>query len=297
LRRELVNNITDWIHGEPDFTYRTVYYAFLDLLGYRGLMKEKASEAPKWLYAAISDALREAEGLYPEVAVRLLSDSIHIHSPANCLRNFFDLVNVVQLVCKSFMSKGVLVRGGIAEGKHFTSNEVIVSEALVDAYTLECEHAVYPRILIENGLFDRVLLDEKVKTENSGKRVLQENGVNRFFIAEAFMRDHDGFAVLNPVWYDQDIYVLLTGRSSSFIDGDKIPTAEEVRELCKLPLAYLKNLKEVIRAGITAHRPNLRITAKYRYLFKRYEAFILASRLTEDQKAELLVDLRSIARC
>ena len=56
-----MNNVKDWMATAPTFDYQDVYFAYLDLLGYKGIIREKGPEAPRWLYMTIRDALFGSE--------------------------------------------------------------------------------------------------------------------------------------------------------------------------------------------------------------------------------------------
>jgi hypothetical protein len=52
----------------------------------------------------------------------------------------------------NFTIRGVLCRGGIAEGKVVHNNEMIFGPAMNDAYDLESNTAIYPRIIVSDKI-------------------------------------------------------------------------------------------------------------------------------------------------
>ena len=277
------------------YAYKSVYFCYLDLMGYKSIITKYKDKAPEWIYTRVRQAINGNESLYKEIEIKLLSDSILIWTSSDNYINFLNLLNVIELICQSFLTNGVLTRGGVVIGNHFIENDGIVSEALIKAYTLESEIAVYPRIVIEEGLFKQIFFSDTIKNEISGKKVLQENGIKRLVIMEPYIQDFDGFYIINPIWYDSNIYNLVTGKPIWYIDGDKMPEPESVKQLWDQSFNILLKTKEIIRSGLIENRDNQRVKSKYTYMFKKFEQLILNSYLSNAEQVQLLVDLRQFA--
>ena len=179
------------------------------------------------------------------------------------------------------------IRGAVVRGNHFISNDVVVSEALVKSYLLEKEHAVYPRIILSNDVFKAVFYDDNVKHDDAGKMLVNEDGKETQYLMNPYERDMDGFAIINPIWYDFGLYVLLTGRPEYMLDWAKISPSEYLT-LKRAPLEYLAKLKEIIKTGLLKYRSDVRILSKYRYLFRKYRDFIFQTSLLDEEKTQLL---------
>ncbi|HMK49111.1 MAG TPA: hypothetical protein VK435_03585, partial [Thermodesulfovibrionales bacterium] len=54
------------------------------------------------------------------------------------------------------LQEGILCRGGLAYGKHFSKEGFLFSNALIDAYNLERQVAKYPRIVVSRDLMDDI---------------------------------------------------------------------------------------------------------------------------------------------
>lgn len=65
---------------------------------------------------------------------------------------FIIIINVISLYQFILMDNGILVRGGLSEGLHFSNNIIIFSEGLVKSYDIESKIAIYPRIVIDNDM-------------------------------------------------------------------------------------------------------------------------------------------------
>lgn len=134
--------------------YQKVYLAYLDVLGFKNLMIRYARTSPQpiaKLFERIDDAVE-----HPRVSgltKKYLSDSILIWCthPAS-LPYMFDVCHVLQ---DELLREGCLIRGAIVFGQHYCghfdqlnlatgernekSDEILVSPALVKAYTIESQ--------------------------------------------------------------------------------------------------------------------------------------------------------------
>ncbi|WNG30948.1 hypothetical protein F0U62_48240 [Cystobacter fuscus] len=129
--------------------------AFLDILGFASMVETDAKAVlPKNLDSILS-ALEEVRS-DPDTKffnLRAFSDSIVLSSdlePGSVLR----LIELVGLLQRRLIRRGVLIRGGIAFGKHYSDAEVVYSEALIRAYRLESQFAKFPRVIVDSNLLD-----------------------------------------------------------------------------------------------------------------------------------------------
>jgi len=155
--------------------------AFLDVLGFSSYVRfDSRSVDPEHLQKLL-DALTEVRQstIGKSVDLRAFSDSVILSAPFS-LEGVGHLVSVVIGLQRIFIRRNVLVRGGIAFGKHFADANAIYSEALVTAYELERDHARFPRVLIDPNLFDWFINDNRLGLEL------------RDAVARNLLRDRDG---------------------------------------------------------------------------------------------------------
>lgn len=88
----------------------------------------------------------------------------------------------------------IFFRGGIGYGKHFANitptNYLIVSEALVEAVTIESQISNFPRIVISTKAFDAILSNNEIEYHN---------------IAHYFIQDKNNLWFINPFFLNPDI--------------------------------------------------------------------------------------------
>lgn len=130
--------------------------AFLDILGFSAMVRADATAAEPVHLPRLKEAMKLIRGkpVAKEFEVRAFSDSIVVSGPLGP-HQAVNLLETVVLLQRELLARGILVRGGVALGKHHSDDDIIFSEALIAAYILERDEARYPRILVDQ----RNLLD------------------------------------------------------------------------------------------------------------------------------------------
>lgn len=134
--------------------------AFLDILGYKDLIKKDVHEQSgiyKQIYAVIQKAPSYTS--LPELDVHQFSDSIVIRTDfKNKKENLLEIVKATKKIQIEFLKIGILLRGAISNGMHFSKKDFIYSEGLVSAYQKESNYAKFPRVIVDENTF--LLFDE-----------------------------------------------------------------------------------------------------------------------------------------
>ena len=160
------------IMDEPH-EYENSYVAFLDILGFKEMVCKKSSQEIKTIYDEIRmvTTLFSDSDLYDEIIPRnirentkttFLSDSIIINIPSNITSAFYGLVVICLYIQNKLigLKKPILIRGAICRGNCFryydmeTNALIIYGPCVNEAYKLQENLAIYPRIIIEDLLFD-----------------------------------------------------------------------------------------------------------------------------------------------
>jgi hypothetical protein len=139
-----------------DFIY--YYVAFLDILGFSDMVAKDCSGPsinavylPK-LFRTHKTAFEYATKL-DGAKVTQFSDSIIFALPYSPDK-FVGVVNHVAALQQKLLQDCILSRGGLSYGKHFSNDEFIFSEALIRAYKIERDRAIYPRVVVDDDLLD-----------------------------------------------------------------------------------------------------------------------------------------------
>jgi hypothetical protein len=134
--------------------YTTRLVAFLDILGFKDLIREAAEPTRAIdIIFHLEKSLLHARGSSQEVSVRMFSDCISMSSPPtpSGLEALFWRCIVVQGLLLRY---GYLLRGAIMEGHHYESDRIIFSEGLVRSYQSEAA-AIYPRVIVAKQIAER----------------------------------------------------------------------------------------------------------------------------------------------
>lgn len=151
-----------------NFNYHVI--GFLDILGFSAMVESDSRSAVPRFLPVFVEVFAELSKFNTEDGpkVRMFSDSILVEaslSPVNIIR-VFEVAGELQ---RLFLRKGILVRGGIAYGKHFSSENVTFSQALVDAYHIESKEARFPRVVIDRDTLSYAWHHDEVTEEMKEK--------------------------------------------------------------------------------------------------------------------------------
>ena len=144
--------------------FKDCYIAFLDLLGFKALLKEKRHDLCEYI-AGLFDRIQEdwyitvdktgEHFIDPALIKRkVMSDSICFYVEAaapNALAGLIATCNYFQ-VRLSRQDKPIIIRGAIVRGNLYAENDVVFGQGFVDAYLMQEETAKYPRIIMAKAL-------------------------------------------------------------------------------------------------------------------------------------------------
>lgn len=139
--------------SEPPLGWDYGIVAFLDLLGFSHFVESDAASVEPTNLKKIARCLREVRRTTPAATwqMRTFSDSVMLYSRLGTTE-VMDILSAVLTLQRVFLRSGLLVRGGIAFGKHYSDEEITYSQALVAAYRIERDHARFPRVLVQHDL-------------------------------------------------------------------------------------------------------------------------------------------------
>lgn len=139
---------------------------FADVLGFKQMIKKYDLDSSSSILFEFKDAYQQAihaikknrqEYASDKIKFQMFSDNICISMPyEDHQESLFDSFLKVSILASIFqfflLQKGFFIRGGIAKGSYFSDENMIFSNALVNAYELESKKAIYPRIIVQEEL-------------------------------------------------------------------------------------------------------------------------------------------------
>jgi len=241
---------------EQDTIYEERIVAFVDILGFRDLIKKTETnqglaERTLSILNYVKDIRdKNRSGIRPECDVHgrqvtIFSDSVVISYPTysnNCL---FSAIYDIVLLQFNMFANGFPMRGGISLGAIHHQQDIAFGPALIDAYDLESKSAVYPRIVI---------------TEDTVQKGLTKNPHN--------YHEEEMNSVLGMLHKDSDgLYHVDFLNQRADTDND-----EEY-------VLLLSKVRNMILAGLSSE--NVSIQQKYMWLKTRYNAAVKLQKLEE----------------
>lgn len=150
-----------------DKQYKTCYIAFLDMLGFKNLIKRSECQDIWEIYTNIKNPIKKiyvgdengkakAIDAAEAVNIKVMSDSICFYVDASLPNALFCLL----MSCAAFQDKlltlpePVLIRGAITVGNLFAEGDITYGPGLTEAYLMEEKSAKYPRIIITKNTLE-----------------------------------------------------------------------------------------------------------------------------------------------
>lgn len=265
---------------EFDITYQTGIVAFIDILGFKEIVK-RSERSPKQL-RTIYESLeflkkRELPDKWNLQLVEIEEDAQKRGMPAFDISNrtfssaFSDSIVVsvivndnnihgslstllanLSFVGSKLIIDGILIRGGITIGKIIhTPTGIVFGQGLIDAYHLESRAAKYPRIILSDNLISR--LNYPLETKK-----------NRFPYHQYLKRFSDGCVGLHQLIYFQVL------QSWEKMSKKRLETS-------------LNKAKKTIIEGLDSSFEFPDVHEKYQWLMKEYNDLIIL----DAKKAEI----------
>lgn len=150
--------------------------AFIDLLGFSAMVQHDC-ESPdgeqryiESLYA-IHLKTKELKKTISGLQITQFSDSVVLAIPYN-QENYIKVVEVISNYQFELLNSGILCRGGVSYGKHFSTEDFLFSNGMIDAYQIESTIASTPRVIVSKELIDLVYPSSYLST---GDHLILEN--------------------------------------------------------------------------------------------------------------------------
>lgn len=232
---------------------------FLDILGFKKLIEEgkeslimTALEVPKGVQYG-PDGQQKKYPFHGQTSMQIsaFSDSIAVSDIVGDGHGLIRIVHYASYLWWKFLAKGVLTRGGIAVGKLHHQEGVLFGPAMNEAYELESQVSIYPRIAVSDGVKDQYL--QAIVSETSGV-------TNPFMIQmrlDILRRDFDGVFHVNTL-----------GRMANIPDGVGLKKpADPVTGGTSYTEHEVFEAKSNLTTKILLQRPaGVRVAAKYDWL-------------------------------
>jgi hypothetical protein len=140
--------------NNDSLNYRNVYMGYVDILGYKELIKRLGMESPQKIFRTILNSFLWAKTYKKAINVSLFSDTLVVYTNNDNPIGFWDILNLIQMFRNQMLENGYLIRGSIVSGEHFSEKGVWISPCLIKAYQYENEISSVARIVIDKKAFE-----------------------------------------------------------------------------------------------------------------------------------------------
>lgn len=226
---------------ESELVLKKYALCYFDVLGTKSRIHTDINGALKNLYA-ISKAIDQSSYIElkdgkvvpvdEKLTVRVFTDNFLIAKEIE--ENSFTEVNMVFLavgraIIKSLFENGILIRGAVTVGDMHIDDVTILGPALLDAYRIEANSCIYPRIIADQSVIDTI---PNVATPT------------REFISY-FFKDYDGAICFNyllfvvPEYFERNVGSLIQRLEN---DRDRSSLKEKLKY--DWMINYLKDFRE-----------------------------------------------------
>ena len=136
--------------------YKDCYVAFLDILGFKNIVKEQECDYIYETMNKLHDLTKHSLNFngfdieaYEKIKHIILSDSIVVYIESDIEDSFVALMHVCYLLQQHLASLEypIFLRGGVTKGPLCFDDTIVFGNALTQAYLLEDNVAVYPRVV------------------------------------------------------------------------------------------------------------------------------------------------------
>ncbi|WP_459873719.1 hypothetical protein [Endothiovibrio diazotrophicus] len=150
--------------------------AFIDLLGFSSMVTRdcETPNGEQKFIESLYECYVETKSLkkdYPDLQLIQFSDSVVFALPYS-IENYISLVKLISSYQYNLLSKGILCRGGVSYGKHFSTEDFLFSNGMIEAYRLESQVANTPRVVIGDELLE--LVNPEIRKKKVGLPLIRE---------------------------------------------------------------------------------------------------------------------------
>lgn len=196
--------------------YQKYYIAFLDVLGFKELVYSENKNKIENYFGIVNSSIDYLKTIIDKQAIKsiIISDSIILsighgknrQENISRLRNLCVAIGILQL---NLAYKDIWLRGGVTSGNAYIDDDKsqVIGPAYIDAYLLEQNSAIYPRVIIDGKLIN------ELNVSTCKEFISEINDANR----DGLSYDNWGKSILFD-WYHQNNSFLLKQDIPLFVD-------------------------------------------------------------------------------
>jgi hypothetical protein len=163
---------------EPDFNFeiKNYFIAYFDILGFENMVSQDNKKKDLILLTMINDCISNSKevitlfnktGNKTDIKFKVFSDNFVFCTE----KDYTSLLSMIAILQSTFLPYNIFIRGTLSYGKIYFNEEFIYGKGLIEAYKIESEIAIYPRIIIDDTFISGA---SKILTSKWKKKVSLE---------------------------------------------------------------------------------------------------------------------------
>jgi len=150
---------------KKDIDYSQYFIAFLDVLGFKNMVFSQSKRRIEEYFGLVKHVTGYLEGIKSKQELKsiIISDSVILSIPFGHdeSENFSNLRHLCVAIAKiqyTLAKKNIWLRGAISSGESYFNHyeNLVVGPAYVNAYELEENQAINPRVIIDNKIINDI---------------------------------------------------------------------------------------------------------------------------------------------
>lgn len=165
-----------------EISYSQYFIAFLDVLGFKNMVFSKSKSQIEEYFGLVKHVTSKLEGIKAKQELKsiIISDSVILSIPYG--NDIFERVSNLRHLCVAIgkiqyilAKKNIWLRGAISSGESYFNHfeNLVVGPAYVNAFSLEENLAIYPRVIIDNKIINDI-------EKNNSQDVIDELNETQF---------------------------------------------------------------------------------------------------------------------
>lgn len=246
--------------------FKKKVFVFIDVLGFSGLVEKEPgavlkivdlvdsfSKEVRELQKAVSSTdeyeKRAAEIMkQADIEISYFSDSLIISSS---LEGILSLITLTKRVNRDLMNLGFVFRGAVVIGDIYHRGGQVVGKAMIDAYRLESQVAIYPRIVLTDEVVSEIAKLEKSWPSESPNKPTKN-----------IVEDFDGMYIIHPFY-----------QFNYSLNPNQIEVIQKDLER-KERLKLIEDRKEMIENHLKEVKGDIKVRKKIQWLANKLNVFI-----------------------
>jgi hypothetical protein len=157
------------IKYKPNELFTEDYFiAYLDILGYEEIVQMEEKNNSNAFLNIVKECVNNSEYFVnnlseinknAEIQMKIFTDNFFYCTK----KDYLALLNIISMLQVIFIKKNIFIRGALHYGKLYIDENFIYGKGVIDAYKIESEIAIFPRIIIDDTFFQGALEIEKIK--------------------------------------------------------------------------------------------------------------------------------------